>query len=117
MKYIDPIPAVVRFLNDVMGVRVYGNSFPNMPTLPALLVRTTGGINYTRLQILARADDDISAMSICIRALNFLERNPSYLHGITLKYIQREQNPIHARDEDTGKPESWCYVLLHHLEA
>jgi hypothetical protein len=117
ISYVDPIPPVRRLLDEMMDERVYGNKIPSTGTLPAVLVRSVGGTDYTRLQVLARANDDIQAMGVLIRAMNILEQNASFIRGLRVSWIEAETNPIHAEDEDTGKPEAWCYMRMEHLEA
>lgn len=117
IDYVDPIPPVRRLLDSYMEERVYGNQFPSSPVLPAVLVRNTGGNDYTRIQLLVRADDDIQAMSILIKAMNTLERYTAHITGIRVIWIEKESNPLPDRDEDTGKPEAWAYMRMEHLEA
>lgn len=116
IDYVDPIPAVVRVLNAVFQERVYGNTFPDSPAMPSILVRSTGGTDYTRLQLLTRGTTDMEAMGLLIRATNELMRNSSNI-GLQGVWIERESNPISAVDEDTGRPEAWCYLRMEHLEA
>lgn len=117
LDYIDPIPPIRRFLDETIPERVYGNIFPSAPALPAVLVKTAGGSGFTRLLLLARANDDVTAMQTLIRAMNSLERNGANVPGIKAEWMARETNPIHSVDQDTGKPEAWCYLRLEHLEA
>lgn len=116
IDYVDPIPPVRKFLSTFMSERVYGNIFPSTTTLPAVLVRNMGGTDYTRLQLLVRATDDIAAMQTLIRAMNFLERNGSAISGLRVLWIERETAPISSVDQDSNKPEAWAYVRLEHLE-
>jgi hypothetical protein len=44
IEYVDPIPPVRSLLDSLMDERVYGNSFPTSPVLPALLVKSAGGV-------------------------------------------------------------------------
>lgn len=116
IEYVDPIPPVRQMLDFHYEEKVYGNTFPSNVTLPAILVRNTGGNGYTRLQLLVRDNSDIAAMTLLIDVMNTLQRNADRinLRGV---WIERESNPIHAEDEDTGKPEAWCYMRMEHLEA
>ena len=116
IDYIDPIPPVVRFLNNVMDERVYGNRMPNNSTLPVLVVKSAGGAGYTRLQVIARANDDVTAMQLLIKVVNLLERYGSEI-ALAGCWIERESNPMPSVDEDTGKPEAWCYLRMEHFEA
>lgn len=100
-----------------MGIRVYGNRFPSNAELPALMVRSAGGTDYTRLQLIARSNSDSEAMGIVINALNRLESNAPFLSGIRVIWAERESIPVPDVDEDTGKPEAWGYLRLEHLEA
>ena len=117
MEYIDTIPSVVKFLKNLVGTRVYGNRFPANAELPSLMVRSAGGTDFTRLQLIARANSDSEAMSLVIKAINQLETNASYLTDIRVLWIERESVPVPDMDDDTGKPEAWGYLRLEHLEA
>jgi hypothetical protein len=117
IQYVDPVPPVRKLLDALMEERVYGNQFPQNVGLPAVLVRNTGGNGYTRIQLWVRANDDIQAMNILIRAMNLLERNAASIRGLSVLWAERESVPIPDRADDTGKPEAWCYVRLEHLEA
>ncbi|USK77833.1 hypothetical protein [Peribacillus frigoritolerans] len=117
MDYIDPIPPVLNLLKNGLSVRVYGNRFPAKAVVPSVLVRVSGGTDYTRLQLIARADTDYEAMIHLLSATNYLSRNAAYIQGIKVYWIARESNPTHDFDEDTGKPEAWGYMRLEHLEA
>lgn len=117
ISYVDPIPAVRKLLDLLMDEKVYGNSFPSNVPLPAVLVRAVGGVGYTRLQLLVRANDDIAAMQTLIRAMNLLEQHAASIAGLRGVWINREANPIGSVDEDTGKPEAWTFLRMEHLEA
>ncbi|MCU6603766.1 hypothetical protein OCO53_25330 [Peribacillus frigoritolerans] len=117
MDYIDTIPSVVKLLKTLLGVRVYGNRFPANAELPSLMVRSAGGTDYTRLQLIARANSDSESMGLAINAMNRLENNAAYLSGIRVVWAERESVPVPDYDEDTGKPEAWVYLRLEHLEA
>ncbi|MEP9408568.1 hypothetical protein ABKP09_19815 [Peribacillus frigoritolerans] len=117
MDYIDTIPSVIKLLKTLLNVRVYGNRFPANPELPSLMVRSAGGTDYTRLQLIARSNSDSEAMSLVINALNRLETNAAFLSGIRVVWAERESIPVPDMDEDTGKPEAWGYIRLEHLEA
>lgn len=116
IEYVDPIPAVVRVLNGLFSERVYGNTMPESPVLPCLVVRNAGGSDYTRLQLLARGKSDIEAMNLLIRGMNELIRNSSSI-GLRGVWVELETNPISLVDEDTGRPEAWCYLRMEHLEV
>lgn len=117
MDYVDPIPPVINLLKNGLDVRVYGNRFPANAEVPSVLVRTAGGTDYTRLQVIARANSDFEAMDNLIRATNYLSNNAAHIQGIKVFWLERESNPIHDVDEDSGKPEAWGYMRLEHLEA
>lgn len=117
IEYKDPVPPVRSLLDALMDERVYGNTFPTSPVLPALLVRNAGGNEYTRIQLLARANDDITAMQVLIRAMNLFEANGQAVQGLRVLWVEKESNPIPDRDDDTGKFEAWCYMRMEHLEA
>ena len=115
IEYTDPIPPIIRLLDTFMEPRVYGNTFGT--TLPAVLVKSAGGTDFTRIQIIARSNSDIDSMRLCIQAMNILERYSGSITGIRVLWVDRESNPIPSVDEDTGKPEAWCYMRLEHIEA
>lgn len=119
IKYVDPIPPILRLLSANFSKRftIYGNTFPNTVRLPALLVRTAGGNNVYRVQLLSRANDDITAMSNLIDAMNYLEQYGQHMTGIRVQWVSRESNPIPSVDTDSGKPEAWCYINIEALEA
>ena len=116
VPYVDPIPAIRKLLVGMMTEKVYGNTFPANVALPAVLIRSVGGLGYTRLQLLVRANDDITSMQTLIRAMNIILKDAALinLEGV---WAEMETNPISSTDEDTGKPESWCFIRLEHIEA
>lgn len=116
IDYVDPIPPVIRLLKSVIDAPVYGNTMPNNPKLPCVLIRNAGGLDYTRLQLLTRGNSDIESMNLLVRAMNELIRHSSNI-GLRGVWIERESNPISIMDEDTGKPESWCYMRMEHIEV
>lgn len=116
IEYVDPIPPVVRLLNNLIDESVYGNTMPDNPRLPCILIRNAGGSDYTRLQMLTRGKSDIEAMNLLIRGINELIRNASFV-GLRGVWIDMETNPISAVDEDTGRPEAWAYLRMDHIEV
>ncbi|SDH77214.1 hypothetical protein SAMN04489735_105613 [Aneurinibacillus thermoaerophilus] len=118
IDYVDPIPPVVQFLSArISKMKVYGNTFPQIPVLPVLLVRSAGGDSYTRLQLICRASKDYEAMQGLIQAMNILTRAAGQIQGLRVQWCEPESNPILTTDTDTGKPEAWCYMRLEHIEA
>ncbi|MGE7191761.1 hypothetical protein [Lysinibacillus fusiformis] len=119
VPYVDPIPSVIRFLTVPFAeeLHIYGNMFPNTVQLPALLIRQAGGNNSFRLQFISRANDDITAMSNLIMAMNYFEQYGYQMQGIRAEWISRESNPIPSVDTDSGKPEAWCYINVEAMEA
>lgn len=117
INYIDPIPPIVRLLDSLFVERVYGNRIPAAAAIPCILVKNAGGSDYTRLLLLTRTDSDISAMVLLIEAMNDLIRNAANVQGLRVIDISKEVNPISSIDQDTGKPEAWCYLRLEHLEV
>lgn len=118
IEYVDPIPSVVRFLTALLpDIKVFGNTFPQSPALPSLLVRNAGGNGYTRLQLICRAEKDYEAMQGLIQAMNTLSRAVSQIQGLRVQWCVPESNPIPTIDTDTRKPEAWCYMRLEHIEA
>jgi hypothetical protein len=117
IDYKDPIPPIVQFFAPRLEMNVHGNTFSPSPSLPALLVRNAGGTNYTRIQLICRAEKDFEAMDGLIHAMNLLERNSNQILGLQTVWCSREANPVPDSDQDTQKPEAWCYMRLEHLEA
>lgn len=119
IKYVDPIPYLVTFVKAKFRneLTVYGNTFPNTFRLPSLLIRTVGGTDAYRIQLLSRANDDITAMQNLINVMNFLEQFGQYMPGIQVKWVERESLPIPSVDTDSGKPEAWCYMRMEALET
>ena len=118
IDYVSPIPSVVQLLDSRLEeIAVVGNIFPAGQSLPAILIRSAGGNDYSRLQIISRAEDDITAEVNISKAINLLERCASQMQGLRVLSCIREGNPIPSKDEDTGHPEFWCYMRLNHLEA
>lgn len=117
VDFVDPVPPIIRLYKSHLKESVYGNTFPTGYRLPALLVKQAGGDGYFRIQLIARADKDYEAMNLLIRAMNVLENHASYLDGLRVIWVQKESNPIPGVDDDTGKPEAWCYMSVDAFEA
>jgi hypothetical protein len=117
IDYVDPIPHLVDFFSSRIEVNVYGNSFPLNPILPALLVKNAGGNGFTRVQLICRAEVDFEAMNGLIQTMNLLERYASQINSLRVIWCERESNPFPTVDQDTKKPEAWCYMRLEHAEA
>ncbi|WP_153465129.1 hypothetical protein [Sediminibacillus terrae] len=117
IDYVSPIPAAVQLLDVRMEIPVIGNSFPREQTYPAVLLRAAGGTGYSRIQVISRAESDIDAELNMAKAINLLERYAYLMEGIRVISCIRDSNPIPSIDDDTGKPEFWCYMRLEHLEG
>lgn len=118
IDYVDPIPPVLNFFKVYMpDIKFYGNTIPVGVTLPVVAIKNAGGSNYTRLQLLARADSVVQATQVLIRAMNTLERCAGNIQGLDVTWCQHETAPLPDMDDDTGKPESWCYMKLDNIEA
>jgi hypothetical protein len=119
IRYVDPVPPAIRLLKAHFDsrLRIYGNTFPSNIALPALLVKQAGGTDYYRLQLLSRANDDITAMTFLIEAMNYLLMYGQFMTGIRVKWVSRESNPIPSVDTDSGKPEAWCYLNIEAMEV
>lgn len=118
IDYMDPVPPVLRFFKlYVPDILAYGISIPATAALPCLLVKNTGGVGYTRFELLCRANADSQAMSGLIRCMNALERYAANLDTLSVEWCERDGGPYPDMDEDTSKPEAWCYMKLKHLEA
>lgn len=119
INYVDPVPPVIRLLNAAFSNRfsIYGNTFPSTVRLPALLVKTAGGLGSYRIQLLSRANDDLTAMRNLIDAMNYMVRHGQNMTGIRVQWVSIDSNPIPSVDTDSGKPEAWCYINVEALEA
>lgn len=121
IEYKDPIPPILKLLIPSFqkrGISIYGSSFPTTNVkYPAVVIRTAGGIDYYRIQLWSRANNDIQAMTALIDVMNDLEKNAQYIQGLMIKWCQRESNPIPDVDEDTGLFEAWCYMRLEAYES
>ncbi|MGG1571597.1 hypothetical protein [Fictibacillus sp. NRS-1165] len=115
--YKDPIPPVRKLLDDYMEPRIYGNTFPTTTTLPAVLVKSAGGVNFSRIQLVARATNDLDAMQLCIQCMNLLLQRFDEIRGLRVIWMEAESNPIPSFDDDTGRPEAWCYLRMENIEA
>ncbi|MCQ2010546.1 hypothetical protein NOM01_11015 [Sporolactobacillus sp. STSJ-5] len=118
IDYVDPIPPVLKFFKTyIPNVPVYGNEIPTGATLPVLMIKNAGGSDYTRLQLLVRAVSSSQATQALIRAMNMIERYAGNIQGLDVMWCQHETAPMPDIDDDTGKPESWCYMRLDNCEA
>jgi hypothetical protein len=82
-----------------------------------MLIKNSGGVDYTRLQLLCRADGASEAMSRLIVSMNILTQYAANIDGLRVQWCEKESAPVPDIDEDTGKPEAWCYMALYHLES
>lgn len=118
IDYVDPIPPVIQFYQSRVDVNVQGNMLMPETPLPVLLVKNAGSNGRsTRLQLLARSDNDIEAMQTLIHAMNLLERDCRLIQGLQIEDCHRDSGPFPDTDDDSKKPEAWCYMLLYHLES
>lgn len=125
IDYIDPAPHIRRFLRAELGTqdfRIVNGVFAPGEEGPALSIKLAGGAPdaiepYSRLQLMARDSVDYVATSIVIKACNALARNYHLIQVLRVKSVRIESRPIDSRDSDTGKPESWVYVIIEHMEA
>lgn len=119
INYKDPVPPIIGFLNGAFDGRIalFGNEFSSGVKYPAVLVKSMGGVEYFRIQLLCRAETDIEAMAHLIEVMNYLEQYGHGISGIRVTWVGRESAPIPAKDEDTGIPEAWCYMRIEALEA
>ncbi|WP_248499324.1 hypothetical protein [Staphylococcus aureus] len=128
IDYIDPVPPVLKFLKLYMaaevagGVTIVGGMFEADERGPALSVKLAGGAPdigepYSRIQFLARSDSDVQSLNLVIKACNTIARYFDHIQGLRVKSVRIETRPIDTRDADTNLPESWCYVVIEHMEA
>jgi len=116
IKYVDPIPPILRFFKDRTDYHIDANTFQSNIS-EGLLVRSAGGIGFSRIQLIYRASEESEAMNKLINCVNLLEAQAAFIQGLRVEWCEKEGNPIPSRDEDTDKPEAWCYMRLEHLEA
>ena len=116
VDYKDPIPPVYRFFKDNIDTHVDANTFQSNIT-EGLLVRSAGGVGFSRIQMIYRSKDEGAAMSGLISCMNLLERNASSISELRGSWCEREGNPIPSKDEETGAFEAWVYMRLEHIEA
>jgi hypothetical protein len=117
IEYQDPVIPLVQFFKRYLPeIHVYGNML-NEPRYPALMVRVAGGIGFSRIQLLVRAEKDYEAMQYLIQAMNKLQKDASVITSLPGSWCEKEGNPIPSVDTDTGKPEAWVYLRLEHLGA
>ncbi|PEE20740.1 hypothetical protein CON95_26965 [Bacillus toyonensis] len=115
MDYINPIPPICQLLLE-HNVLCYGNKFPEDAEYPSVCIRPAGGNGYTRLQLIARSEnDDIVAMNLAIAAMNTLEKYISDVKGLQVIWCERTSNPVPFTDRESNKEEAWCYMNLEHL--
>ncbi len=128
IDYVDPVPPIMKLLRNQMaadvasGVKIVGGMFGGDEKGPALSIKPAGGASsvpepYSRIQLLARSDSDSKSLALVIKACNALERYYDLIEGLRVKTIRVETRPIDTRDGDTNLPESWCYVIVEHMEA
>ncbi len=126
--YIDPVPPLIKFLRSQLaqdvasGVRIVGGMFGTDERGTALSIKLAGGATdvpnpYSRIQLLARSEQDYKTTDLVIKACNALARNFDLIQGLRVKTVRIETRPIDTRDGDTNLPESWVYVLIEHMEA
>ncbi|ANT40024.1 hypothetical protein AWW71_04860 [Bacillus cereus] len=114
-SYVNPVPHVRRLLEQ-HGMKCYGNKFPDDAEYPCVCIRLAGGNGYTRLQLIARSEnDDIEAMNLAIQAMNTMERFISDVRGLQGVWCERTSNPVPFTDKEANKEEAWCYMNLEHL--
>lgn len=116
IDYKDPIPPVFRFFKARTDIHVDANTFQSGIS-EGLLVRSAGGLGFTRLQMIYRSMDEGAAMSGLISCMNLLEREAAGISELKGSWCEREGNPIPSKDEQTGAFEAWVYMRLEHLEA
>lgn len=126
--YVNPVLPIVKFLRQQLaaevsgGARIVGGMFSGDERGPALSVKLAGGATdvpnpYSRIQLLARASVDYEAMALVIKASNALVRDFEKIQDLRVITVRIETRPIDTRDGDTQLPESWCYIIIEHLEA
>lgn len=116
IDYKDPIPPVYRFFKNNTDVHVDANTFQSNIT-EGLLVRSAGGVGFSRIQMIYRSKDEGAAMAGLIACMNLLERNASRISELKGSWAERDGNPIPSKDEETDAFEAWVYMRLEHIEA
>lgn len=116
MDYVDPSIAIrkfckLAFTDEFKSFKT--NKLNTSDPLPALMVRATG---KTTLQLLVRSEDEIEAVDLCTLLANFLCRNHASIDDVNVFDISL-QTPVWADvDEETKKPEGWCYLNINYFE-
>lgn len=124
MDYTNIVSPFVNYLADRyadQSIEVVGGEIPSGYLDRVLSIKYAGGSPniaepYTRLRILARAETDLEATALAILALNTLQNEFEFITGFHIKNLRVDTYPVDAID-DTGKRESWFYILVYHLEA
>lgn len=118
IDYVDPVPPLLDFFSKRLTVNIVGNTFAMNQPYPQLLVRSAGGNDYSRIQLISRSESsETESMDLLIQAINLLERYAADISGLSILWCSREGNPFPSLDDDTGKPEAWCYMRLEYLEG
>jgi len=116
IAYKDPIPPVRRFFDNRTDYHVDANTFQSN-IQEGLLVRSAGGVGFSRIQMICRSPDEAAAMAGLIRAMVLLEREAASIDELRGAWCEREGNPIPSKDDETGSFEAWVYMRLEHIEA
>lgn len=118
ISYVDVVPSLLGVLErSLLPYDRRGYSFDQSITYPCVMVRTVGGTDNTRIQLIVRANSEGEAMEACINSANTLEQDAQYMDGVVSFGITMDSKPIITYSSDDNKPEAWCYLTLDHLES
>lgn len=124
MDYVDVVEHLVDYLAERYkddGIEVVGGEIPSGYGERVVSLKLAGGSPntaepFTRVRILTRAETDLEATALAIVAMNTLQNEFEFITGFNIKNLRVDSYPVDAID-DSGKRESWCYILVYHLEA
>lgn len=117
MDFVDPTTMLVKFFKNSFEDQI--KSFRSFKIesgveLPCLKVKTVGN---STIQLLVRADGDIEAAAICTEVANYLKRNHASVEGVNIFDAKFQTIVQPDFDEDTKKPEAWCYMNINYFES
>ncbi|GBD73723.1 putative uncharacterized protein [Tetragenococcus halophilus subsp. halophilus] len=115
MDFVNATLPLVHFFDETLDLfqSVRANKLDSDAPLPALMIKQ---VNRTTIQIIVRSDDDIEAMNLCEFIGNDIKRNFDRVKGINIFDIDFQTTPTPDLDEETDKPECWCYLDIKYFE-
>lgn len=122
MDYINVVPPIVSFIaSRASNFDVVGGEIDSGNLGKVISVKLAGGAPntaepFTRLRLLSRAETDWEATDIIIEVINLLQTDFHLISDLNIKNLLLDSYPVDSID-DTGQRESWCYIVVYHLEA